>query len=68
MLPLRHGNRGAFPNAPNDNARCVISLIVRSSQRFNNSCQKLHLVHAVWVSISKSTIHVSTSLQPEWIR
>jgi hypothetical protein len=34
MLPLRHGIRGApSPKVPNHTARCVIQLIVRSSQK-----------------------------------
>ena len=76
MLPLRHGNRGA-PKVPDDNACCVISLIVRSSQQSQQSnismCQRLQFVRAVWVSISNNTKSVATEpyacagSAPDWL-
>jgi hypothetical protein len=55
MLPLRHGIRGALPKVPDDNACCVILLILQVFARVksgdNPIRQRLHLDCAVLMGI-----------------
>jgi hypothetical protein len=71
MLPLRHGIRGALPKVPDDNACCVILLIVQVFARVksvdNPVRQRLYLplflLYSCWVSISNKTKTVATKHQ-----